>query len=196
MAREAWLSPAATGHPFRKTGLRIETLVLKEEDDSLWTRVPGGRRDETSGKKWGTKDDTGAGGHSSHHLSAVKHDRSFQKQLRREDTRGRKPRVEIYEAILCKKQTIEATQLFYRSRRSDTTGVSAGSDRKNSSLPIPPRRSTRRIRTTNTGSGRWSGEMRLSFRQIRSDGRPFQPGWLLCQAIRWYDVAAQTKTAI
>ena len=61
--------------PLRNTGLRIEALILHKEDDTLWSRVTGGRRQETVGDKWEAQ--CGAGRHALKRFSAVEHDRSF-----------------------------------------------------------------------------------------------------------------------
>ena len=68
---------AAAVHPFWNTGLRIEALVLHEEDHTLWIRVTGGRSEETFGNERSTKCGTGGGCHSMQHFSTVEHDRSF-----------------------------------------------------------------------------------------------------------------------
>ncbi len=69
---------AAAVHPFRNAGLRIEALVLHEEDDTLWSRITGGRCHKF-GNKREAKCGTGAGCQSLQHFSTVEHDRSFNK---------------------------------------------------------------------------------------------------------------------
>ena len=68
---------SAAGHAFRNTGLRIKTLVLHEENNSLRSRAAGGRCQETFRKKRCTECSADTGRYSLKHVSAIEHDRSF-----------------------------------------------------------------------------------------------------------------------
>ncbi len=68
---------SAALHPRWNTSLRIESLILHEEDDSLGSRATGRCSQKTLPWKRWTESGTEAGRHSLQELSAVKHDQSF-----------------------------------------------------------------------------------------------------------------------